>query len=107
MSDPVFSLSFDEVALEQLSVLPSAVFSKIERSLALIKQFPGLGRLYEPTFGETLPPRACRMLTVGKTTKVIYYQVDEIACSIRVYWIGDTRSDPMTRFLGLHLNETD
>ena len=68
---------------------------------------PRMGIVYDPPYDAGFPPAECRACYVPRITKVLYYLLDDETCTITVFLVGDTRSDPMTVFVGLHLADLE
>lgn len=102
MTELAYPIAFVGEADKQIDELSDTVFDRVERSMSLLSRHPYLGREYNPAYDAALPPVSCRVLYVGNTTKAIYYFVDEERQRVFVFYIGDARSDPMTRFVGIH-----
>ena len=78
--------------------LPDSVYGKIEHSIGVLADNPGLSRDYDPSYEAARPPVDCKWHFVSGTFKVIYFIVDEHAEQLRFLFIGDTREDPLHRF---------
>lgn len=86
---------------EQLMALPDRVYERVEHSIDLLASQPGLARDYDPQYDADMPPIDCKWHYVPRTSKVIYFTYDEQEGVIRCFRLGDTREDPMQRFIGL------
>lgn len=83
---------------EQLMELPDSVYDKVEHSIDVLLNNPGLLRDYDPPYEASLPPVECKWYYVPGTYKVAYMTVDEKALQMRFLFLGDTREDPLHRF---------
>ena len=86
---------------EQLMELNDSEYERIEHSIDVIANNPGLVRDYDPPYEAAVPPLAFKWYYVPKTYKTIYLTVDEHARTIRCYFLGDVRVDPLRRFAEL------
>ncbi|MEE8716293.1 MAG: hypothetical protein SOI26_10300 [Coriobacteriales bacterium] len=83
---------------EQLMVLPDSVYERVEHSVDVVADNPGLLRVYDPPYEAAVPPLDLRWYYVPHTHKVIYLEQDEQARQLRPLFLGDTREDPRHRF---------
>lgn len=88
---------------EQLIELSDYDYERVEHSIDVIVDNPGLVRRYEPTYPADLPPLDFCWYYVPKTYKIIFLTVDEHERLIRCYYLVDARTDPLHRFDGLEL----
>ena len=79
-------------------LLPDSVYDRIEHSVDVLLDSPGLLRDYDPPYDAALPPIDCKWYFVPGTCKVLYLTVDHKAQHLKFLFIGDTRQDPMRRF---------
>ena len=82
----------------QMMELPDPVYDKVDHSIDVLSDNPGLLREYDPPYEAAAPPVDCRWYYVPGTSKVLYLAVDEGASLMRFLFIGDTREDPLHRF---------
>ena len=82
----------------QMMELPDSVYDKVDHSIDVLSDNPGLLREYDPPYEAAVPPVDCRWYYVPGTSKVLYLAVDEEANLMRFLFIGDTREDPLHRF---------
>ena len=78
--------------------LTGSVYGKVERSIDVLLDNPGLLRDYDPPYEAASPPVDCKWHYVPGTYKVLYLAVDEAASQMRFIFLGDTREDPLHRF---------
>lgn len=83
---------------EQLMELPESVYDKIEHSVDILLDNPGLLRDYDPPYEAIIPPIECKWYYVPGSYKVIYLTIDDTTRSMRFLFLGDTREDPLHRF---------
>ena len=79
-------------------------YEHVEGSIDVIADNPGLARDYDPYYAAALPPLAFKWYYVPKTYRVVYLTIDELAKTIRCYYLADARMDPNQRFAGFELN---
>ena len=87
----------------QLMELGDQDYERVEASIDVIAENPGLIRDYDPYYPAALPPIDLKWYYVPKTHKVIYLSVEEAEMTIRCYFLADTRMDPRHRFDGLEI----
>lgn len=83
---------------EQMMELPDSVYDKIDHSIEVLADNPGLLREYDPPYEAATPPVECKWYFVPGTYKVLYLAVDEETRRMLFLFIGDTREDPLHRF---------
>jgi hypothetical protein len=83
---------------EQLMELHDSVYDKVEHSIDVLVDNPGLLRDYDPPYDAATPPVDCKWYYVPGTFKVLYLAADEAALQMRFLFIADTREVPMRRF---------
>ena len=76
---------------EQLMELPDSVYDKVEHSIDMLVDNPGLLRDYDPPYEAATPPVDCKWHYVPSTYKVLYLTVDEATLQMRFLFLGDTR----------------
>lgn len=101
MTEKPFASVYSEYFQEQLDQVSDKLFERIDRSIALLETMPGLGREYEPEYEADLPPFSRRFMVVPRTTKCLYFTVDEDARVLRFFLLDDTRRNPQARFMGI------
>lgn len=90
----LYARQFDE----QLMELPDSVYDRVEHSIDVIVDNPGLLRAYDPPYEAAAPPMDVRWYYVPRAYKVIYLALDEEGRQMRMLFLGDTREDPLHRF---------
>ena len=90
---------------EQLMELPDSVYDKIEHSIDVLVDNPGLLRDYDPPHDAATPPVDCKWYYVPGTFKVLYLIADEVTLQMRFLFIGDAREDPLHRFGRMKVGE--
>ena len=83
---------------DQLMELPDPLYERIEHSVDVILDNPGLLREYDPPYEAAIPPVECKWYYVPNTYKVIYVTTDDAVGQMRFLFLGDTREDPLHRF---------
>lgn len=83
---------------EQLMELSDSVYDRVEHSIDVIADNPGLLRTYDPPYEAAVPPIDLRWYYVPRTYKVIYLVLDDDERQMRMLFLGDTREDPLHRF---------
>jgi len=68
---------------EQLMELPDSVYDKVEHSIDVLVDNPGLLRDYDPPYDAATPPVDCKWYYVPGTFKVLYLAADEAALQMR------------------------
>ena len=83
---------------EQMMELPDSVYDKVDHSIGILADSPGLLRDYDPPYEAARPPVECKWYYVPGSCKVVYLAVDEDAGQMCFLFLGDTREDPLHRF---------
>jgi hypothetical protein len=90
---------------EQMMELPDAVYERVEHSVDLLIENPGLLRIYDPPYEASAPPVDCMWYYIPGTHKVAYLTIDENKGQMRFLFLGDTREDPLHRFDRMYSGE--
>ena len=83
---------------EQLMELEEYDYARVEGSIDVMAENPGLARDYDPPYPADNPPKSFKWYHVPRTYKVIYLTVDDAERVIRCYYLADARMDPLHRF---------
>lgn len=83
---------------EQLMELSDSVYDRVEHSIDVVADNPGLLRVYDPPYEAALAPIDLRWYYVPRTHKVIYLVLDDDKRQMQMLFLGDTREDPLHRF---------
>lgn len=87
---------------EQERALSDSVYERVEHSIDILTDNPGIAHDYLPSYDADLPPVDCKWHCVPGTGKIIYFAVDDDIQRMTCFLLGDTREDPRRRFLGVH-----
>lgn len=90
---------------EQMMELPDSVYDKIDHSIGVLANNPGLLREYDPPYEAAVPPVECKWYFVPGSYKIVYLTIDEEAEQMRFLFLSDTREDPLHRFDSMAFNE--
>lgn len=89
----------------QLMELPATVYERVEHSIDVLVENPGLLRAYDPPYESSAPPVECMWYYIPDTHKVVYLTIDEDAEQLRFLYLGDTREDPLYRLDRMRFDE--
>lgn len=90
---------------EQMMALSDSVYGKVDHSIDVLSENPGLLRDYDPPYEAAVPPVDCKWYFVPGSCKVVYLTVDEGNRQMRLLFLGDTREDSLHRFDRMLLSE--
>lgn len=101
MTEKRYAAQYSAMFQDQLLELSVYGRQRVLDCISLLRTMPGLGRAYDPEYEVDKPPIACQCLTVPKTTKTLFFTVDEDAHLLRFFLLRDARQDPTNRFAGV------
>lgn len=105
MASKAYGIELVDGAFDHVLGLEDTPYARTTAFLELLALNPGIGRVYAPEYDAMLPPIECRRVVVPRTTVELFYYVDESRHSIKVIHACDARSDPRSKFVGLHVTE--
>ena len=100
MSERRYAILLSWLAEEQLDELDNRTYERVAEVFDLLEGQPFLGGEYNPPDGAPDPPRPCRRIYVSRTTKELFYDVDEATATVRIFSLADARSDPRRKLVG-------
>ena len=105
MTSKAYVVELVDSTFDYMLDLGDTPYARTAAFLELLALSPEIGRVYAPEYDAMLPPVECRRIVVPKTTVELFYYVDESRHSIKVIHACDARSDPRSKFVGLHVTE--
>lgn len=102
MSERRFQARYSQLFTCQLDELAGRTYDRVATAIGTLERFPYLGAEYSPEYEASLPPVSCRQMYVQRTTKVLYYTVNEDAGTVDIFFMDDARTDPHDRFSELY-----
>ncbi|MEG0620864.1 MAG: hypothetical protein RR477_07025 [Raoultibacter sp.] len=93
-----YSVFYTAGFLQQMAEVSGVAQTKIEHTIELLKTTPGIGALYRPAYAAAMPPMPCQWTAVPFAHFALYYIVDETAKTVTLYYLDNTKRNPLTRF---------